>query len=369
MNKKEIPTPALVVDFDRLQQNIEEMAQRARRAGVALRPHVKTHKTPIIAHMQLKAGAAGIVCAKLGEAEVMAAAGIADIWVCYPVVGADKIERLLNLARWVPRISTTVDTRPAARALSDAAAARGQRIPVLVEVEVGYQRTGVEPGECLLQFVRELVNDMPGLEYAGLMYIAGAVARYLDPNQQLAEERRAAKLVTDSAALLNEHGIVTQVISGGTTPGAQYMHLVEGLTEYRPGCYVFGDVKYAEVGALTFDQIAMTVLTTVVSVPAGSKPGHFVVDAGSKMLTHTKATSVPGFGLVVGMPSVTVTRASEEHGIVQLPPGVPPPPIGTKLDIYPNYASDVTNLSDRLWVVQNDQVIATWEIAARGKSV
>ncbi len=368
MNKNEIPTPALVVDFDKLKQNIDEMAGRAKRAGLALRPHVKTHKTPYIAHMQMKAGAAGIVCAKLGEAEVMAAAGIEDIWICYPIVGADKIERLLNLARWVPRISTTVDTRPAAHALNAAAVARGQQVPVLVEVEVGYQRTGVEPGRGLLEFVREIVTEMSGLQYDGLMYIAGAIARYLDRDQQLNEELRAAKIVTDAAAMLHEHGIETRAVSGGTTPGAQYMHLIPGLTEYRPGCYVFGDVKYAEVGALTFDQIAMTVLTTVVSVPSGAQPSHFVTDAGSKMLTHTKATSIPGFGIVVGMPSVTVTRASEEHGIVQLPPGVPAPPIGAKLDIYPNYASDVTNLSDYLWVVQNDQVIATWEIAARGKS-
>jgi D-serine deaminase-like pyridoxal phosphate-dependent protein len=368
MNKQEIPTPALVVDFDKLKQNIDEMAQRTKRAGILLRPHVKTHKTPYIAHLQMKAGAAGIVCAKLGEAEVMAAAGIEDIWICYPIVGADKIERLLNLARWVPRISTTVDTRPAARALNDAAIARGQCIPVLVEVEVGYRRTGLEPGACLLEFLREIVTDMPGLRYEGLMYIAGAIARYLERDQQLNEELRAAKIVTDSAAMLRTNGIETPVISGGTTPGAQYMHLIEGLTEYRPGCYVFSDVKYAEVGALAFDQIALTILTTVVSVPSVAEPDHFVVDAGSKMLTHTKATTIPGFGLFVGMPSVTVTRASEEHGIVQLPAGVQPPSIGAKLEIYPTYASDVTNLSDRLWVVQKDQVIATWDIAARGKS-
>ena len=146
---------------------------------------------------------------------------------------------MLNLARWVPRISTTVDTCHAARALNDAAIARGQRIPVLVEVKVGYKRTGVEPGSGVLEFVREIVTAMLGLEYVGLMYIAGAIARFLERDQQLAEELRAAKLVTDSAMMLREHGIATRVINGGTTPGAQYMHLIPGLTEYRPGCYVF----------------------------------------------------------------------------------------------------------------------------------
>ena len=158
MKKLEIPTPALVVDIDKLKYNIEDMAGRARQAGMALRPHIKTHKTPVITHMQLKAGATGIVCAKLGEAEVMAAAGVDNILVCYPIVGPDRIERLLNLACWVPRVSTTVDTRAAAQALSDAAAARNQCVDVLVEVDVGYKRTGIAPGEPLLDQSGALSN-------------------------------------------------------------------------------------------------------------------------------------------------------------------------------------------------------------------
>lgn len=369
MKKHEIPTPALVVDLDKLQCNIYGMAERARRAGKHLRPHIKTHKTPIIAHMQVKAGAVGIVCAKLGEAEVMAAAGIEDIWVCYPIVGPDKIERLLNLARWVPKVSTTVDTPEAARALSKAAVARGQCIDVLVEVEVGYKRTGIEPGEPLLGFVKEIVGAMPGLRYKGLMYIAGSLIKHLERDKQLAEEQAAAQIVTDAAALLRANGIETAVISGGTTPGAQYMDKLEGVTEYRVGCYVFGDMKYADLGAHTRDQMSLTILTTVVSVPSVSEPDHFVVDAGSKTLTHTGAMTTPGYGTFVAYPSLAVNGASEEHGTVHLPKGVKPPAIGAKLDIYPNYVSDVVNLSDKLWVVQDDEVIAIWDILARGKKV
>ena len=166
MKKNNIPTPALVVDFDKLRANIDEMARRARTAGIALRPHIKTHKTPAIAHMQLRAGAVGIACAKLGEAEVMAEAGIQDIFVAYPIVGQDKVDRLLSLAQWVPKISTSIDTLEAARALNDAAFACGQRIDVIVEVEAGYRRTGVKPGEPLLQFVKEVVSSMPGLRWS-----------------------------------------------------------------------------------------------------------------------------------------------------------------------------------------------------------
>jgi D-serine deaminase-like pyridoxal phosphate-dependent protein len=369
MKKHEIPTPALVVDIDKLHNNIDGMAQRARQAGMALRPHIKTHKTPIIAQMQMRAGAVGIVCAKLGEAEVMAQAGIDDILVCYPIVGQDKIERLLNLARWVPRVSTTVDTPAAAQALNDAAVTRGQCLDVLVEVDVGYRRTGIEPGAPLVELVRSIAGTMPGLQYKGLMYIAGGLIQHMEKDKQLAEERAAVKIVTDNVALLQANGIETKVVSGGTTPGAQYMADLEGVTEYRVGCYVFGDMKYADLGALSREQMALTILTTVVSVPSVPEPDHFVVDAGSKTLTHSSALTSPGYGTLVQMPNLTVNVPSEEHGGVYLPTGVQPPAIGTKLDVYPNYVSDVVNLADELWVVQGDDVIAVWDIQARGKRV
>jgi D-serine deaminase-like pyridoxal phosphate-dependent protein len=369
MKKWEIPTPALVVDWDKLTGNIQEMADRVRKAGLALRPHIKTHKTPIIAQMQIKVGAVGIACAKLGEAEVMAAAGIEDIFIAYPIVGADKIERLLNLACWVPKISTSVDTYEAACAINNAALARNQRIDVMVEVEAGYKRTGVLPDEHLLHLVHTIITSMPGLRYKGLMYMAGGTGVHLDPEMQLAGELAGAKVATDAAAYLRKNGIETQVISGGSTPGAKFVDKLQGVTEYRPGCYVFGDMKYADLGALSRDQISLTILTTVVSVPDLSEPDHFIVDAGSKTLTHSSAMTTPGYGTFVQYPDLHVTVGSEEHGGVALPKGVKPPAIGTKLDIYPNYVSDVVNLGDVLWVLKGDEVIATWEIAARGKRV
>lgn len=369
MNKWEIPTPALVVDFDKLTANIDEMAERVHKAGLAIRPHIKTHKTPIIAHMQMKAGAVGIACAKLGEAEVMAAAGIEDIFIAYPIVGQDKVDRLVNLACWVPKISTSVDTIAAASALNVAALARGLHMDVMVEVEAGYRRTGVVPDEHLLRLVQAIVSSMPGLRYKGLMYMAGGTGVYIEPEKQLAGELEGAKVATDAAAYLAANGIKTEVISGGSTPGAKFVDKLKGVTEYRPGCYVFGDMKYADIGALKREQMSLTILVTVVSVPDVSEPDHFVVDSGSKTLTHCLAMTTPGFGTFVQYPQLSITVASEEHGCVHLPNGQRPPQLGAKLDIYPNYVSDVVNLSDTLWVVRGEEVIATWEIAARGKRV
>jgi D-serine deaminase-like pyridoxal phosphate-dependent protein len=366
MKKHEIPTPAMVVDLDKLRRNIDEMADRAREAGMDLRPHIKTHKTPIISHMQVRAGAVGITCAKLGEAEVMAAAGIEDIFLAYPIVGPDKVERLLNLARWIPKISTAVDTLEAARALSDAAVERGQRIDVLVDVECGYKRTGVTLGEPLVELTRAIVGSMPGLRYVGLMVMAGYVYKELDPDKQLAAERRGAKYATDGAELLRSKGIESEIISVGSTPGAKYMHQVEGVTEYRPGAYVFGDVINADLGAHTLDEMALTVLTSVVSVPA---PTHFIVDAGTKALTNAASKTTPGRGPLVQMPGLAVSWLCEEHGMVDLTSGTAPPPLGAKLDILPNYVSDVVNLGDKLWVVQGDDVVGEWDILARGKRV
>ena len=191
----------------------------------------------------------------------------------------------------------------------------------------------------------------------------------MEREKQEACEAAGARVGTEAAAMLRKNGIESEVISGGSTPGAQFMDGIEGITEYRPGCYVFGDMKYADLGAHTREQMALTILTTVVSVPEISEPDHFVVDAGSKTLTHSTATTTPGYGTFVQYPSLSVATPSEEHGAVYLPKGFQPPPVGTKLDIYPNYVSDVVNLSDQLWVVNGDQVVAVWEIAARGKRV
>ena len=370
MQKDEIPTPALVVDYDKLVKNIAEMAERAKKAGRKLRPHVKTHKTPIIAHMQINAGAIGIACAKLGEAEVMAASGIQDIFIAYPLVGADKVERLLNLARWVPQISTSVDTYPAMRALNRAAQNRGQVLDVIVEIEAGYKRTGVITGEPLLKFVQEIVES-PGLRYKGLMYMAGGIGEHVAREEQLKAEVAGSKVAAEAAAYLKKNGIDTEVIGGGSTPGAKFMDYIDdAVIEYRPGCYVFGDQRYVDLGALTRQQMALTVLATVVAVPEIPNPDRIVVDAGSKSFSHMSGIVTPGYGTVVQYPDLHLSSLSEEHGVVYgIPAGAKLPKIASKVDILPNYVSDAVNYFDQMWVVKENEVIATWDILARGKNV
>jgi D-serine deaminase-like pyridoxal phosphate-dependent protein len=371
MKKIEIPTPALIVDYDKLNKNIAEMADRAEKAGKKLRPHIKTHKTPMIARMQMDAGAIGIACAKLGEAEVMAASGMEDIFIAYPIVGEDKVERLLNLARWVPKVSTSVDTYEALRALNHAAIRRGQTLDVIVEVEAGYYRTGVLPGEPLLDFVKMILQDCPALRYKGLMYMAGGIGSTIDEEEQRKAEVAGSKIAAGAAAYLKKFGIETEVIGGGSTPGARFLEDIDlAITEYRPGCYVFGDVRYADLGALSRESMSLTVLATVVSIPDVPQPDRFVTDAGSKTLTHMPGITSPGYGTLVQYPNLHISSPSEEHGVVRdVPPETRFPRIGDKLDIWPNYVSDTVNYFDRLWVVQNDEVIAAWDIQARGKSV
>jgi len=364
MQKTDVPTPALLVDVQKLRSNIERTAQRARQAGVALRPHIKTHKTPAIAHMQIAAGAIGITCAKLGEAEVMAAAGIQDILVAYPIVGTDKLERLLNLA-CLAKVSTVIDTLPAAIALNQAAADRDQQIDVLVEIDTGYRRCGVPPGQPTVDFVRRIVQ-MPGLRFRGLMIMAGHIYKEQDREKRRAVAQAEADLGVEHAHLLRQNGIEVEVISVGSTPAAQFLTEVTGMTEVRPGAYVFNDIINADLGVCQREEIALSVLTTVVSVPS---PDRFVIDAGSKTLTYAVSSRTPGYGPFVDLPGVSVTWLCEEHGIVNLPSGIAPPALGTKLEILPNYVSDVVNLADRLWVMDGDQVIGTWEVQARGKNV
>jgi D-serine deaminase-like pyridoxal phosphate-dependent protein len=371
MKKPEIPTPALLVDYDKLTFNIEDMAARASKANRKLRPHIKTHKTPIIARMQIEAGAIGIACAKLGEAEVMAAAGIEDIFIAYPIIGEDKVERLLNLARWVPHLSTSVDTYQGLHALNQAAARRGQKLDVVVEVEAGYYRTGVLPGEPLLNFVKTIIQDCPALHYKGLMYMAGGIGQVIDREGQRKAEVTGSKVAAEAASYLKKFGIETEVIGGGSTPGAKFLVDIDpAVTEYRPGCYVFGDIRYADLGAHTREQMALTVLATVVSIPDGPHPDRFVTDAGSKTLTHMPGITSPGYGTLVQYPDLWISSPSEEHGVVRdIPSGHALPKIGEKLEIWPNYVSDTVNYFDKLWILKKDEIIATWEIQARGKNV
>jgi len=362
--REELDTPCLVVDLDRLEQNIREMSDYARSRGLALRPHLKTHKTVEIAALQRQAGATGFTCAKLGEVEALAEAGVLDdVLVAYQIVGERKIARLLALLDRV-RVTVAIDSVAVAEPLSRAVTRAGKQLDVVLEIDTGLHRAGIEPGEPALRLAREVVR-LPGLRLRGLMTHEGHVGRAATREEMETLARRAGEAMVATAELLRRHGIPVDVVSVGSTPAAFATTQVPGITEMRPGTYVFYDAAAFRFGRIGPERVALRILATVISRPA---PDRAVIDAGSKTLT----TDPPppdrrGFGFVVDYPHATIVRLNEEHGIVEFPPGTAAPAVGDRLEIIPNHVCPVVNLQDELFVVRNGQVVAVWRVAARGR--
>lgn len=353
--KQDLDTPTLCLDADALERNIAKMAAFLADKPAGLRPHSKTHKCPTIAWKQLRAGAIGITCAKVGEAEVMAQAGIYDILIANQVIGAYKIARLVNLARY-SEVMVAVEDADNAQALSDAALAKGVRLRTVIEVDAGMGRCGVAPGPEALALAQKMVA-LPGLRFEGIMGYEGHAVTIPDmaERRHVAEEAMARLIgVRD---LLLEHGIPVQIVSAGGTGTYQITGCYPGVTELECGSYATMDSKYRSVG-LDFEQ-ALTVLARVISVKGGD---HAVIDAGMKTLT-------PEFGLpeVIHPAGWALTRLSEEHGVLARQEGGAPLRRGDLVEIAPSHGCTTINLHDAYTVTRNDVVEAIWPIAARGK--
>ena len=289
----ELETPALLVDLDVLEANLAEMAAVAARAGVRLRPHTKTHKSPEIARMQVAAGAAGITCAKLGEAEVMADAGLDDLLIAYPLVGEAKLRRLGGLLERA-RVRVTLDSVEVAEGLGRLGRRLGHDVEVLVEVDTGLGRLGRPPGPPTAELVGQVAR-VPGVAVAGLLTHAGHAYRATTP-----------------AELCRRRGIELAEISVGSTPTARVGAFVDGVTEIRPGTYALNDATMMRLGVATEAMTAARVLATVVARPTTER---FVLDAGSKCLTTDNMGSVPDWLVVAGRPGLHMDFLSEEHGV------------------------------------------------------
>lgn len=357
-----LDTPVMVVDEARLRQNITEMAEIAARHGVALRPHYKTHKTPEIARLQVEAGAPGATCAKLGEAEVFVdEAGITDVLLAYPVVGEPKIKRLLALMDRA-QVTVAVDTLDAATGLSRAMAAAGKTLDVYVEVNTGQDRAGAKAGDEAVSLALA-VNDLPGLNLVGVMTHEGH-AGSSDPAVIVEMARAAGTALVETAKRIREHGIELPHVSVGSTPSALYTPGVDGVTEMRPGTYVFYDNSIFRHGRIGPERCAARVVATVVSRPA---PDRAIIDAGAKALAMDPSASHAGHGFIVGHPEATLARISEEHGVVLLPPDEPGFAVGDRVEVIPNHICPAINLNDELLVARDGQIVDTWRVAARGK--
>ena len=357
-----LDTPCVVVDETILHQNIAEMAAFAASLGVVLRPHMKTHKTPQIARLQVAAGAAGATCAKLGEAEVFVdQAGITDVLLAYPVVGEPKIRRLLALMERA-HVTVAVDSIEAGDALARAMTGAERVLDIYVEVNTGQDRAGARAGEEARDLALDLAR-LPGLQVVGVMTHEGHAGSSA-PDQIEATALAAGRALVETAAAIRAEGIALEHVSVGSTPSSPYTATVPGITEMRPGTYVFNDNAAFRHGRLGPDRCAARIAATVVSRPAAARA---VIDAGSKALAMDPSASHPGHGYIVGHPEDILARISEEHGVVVLPQDEPGFAIGQRHEVIPNHVCPTINLTDELVIARDGQVVDAWRVAARGK--
>lgn len=341
------PTPFLAIDLPVLQANIERVAAWADDRGLGLRPHVKTHKSPEIAHMQEDAGVGGLTVATVGEAEVFAQQGFDDLFVAYPLWLDD--DRRRRLARLAERATLRVgfDSVEAARRLA------GTGVTGLVEVDSGHHRSGVAP-EAAGEVAAGAVEG--GLEVLGAFTFPG---HSYAPGGRAAAAGGEAGALASAAEALRAAGIEPVVLSGGSTPSLA--ETGDGLTESRPGVYVFNDAQQWELGSCTPDQIALTCHATVVS-HAG---GRLVLDSGSKVLGADRPAWASGFGRLLDHPEARIVILSEHHAVADLA-GRPLPPLGSTVRVVPNHACNAVNLVDEYAVLADGGLVDRWAVAARG---
>ena len=345
-----VDTPAAVIDLDRAERNIAKLQAYCDTHGMANRPHIKTHKLPLLARKQLDAGATGITVQTLGEAEVMAAAGIDDIFLTYNVIGEAKARRLARLARRVD-MRVGVDNEVALATVARAAELAEREIGVLVEFETGKRRQGVQTPEEALALARSAAAH-PHLRFLGLMTYPHA--------------REMVGWVARARELFGGDGLRIEVVSAGGTPGMWAAHEVPGITEYRAGTSVYHDRKTIWQGSGTLDEVALHVHATVISMPT---PDRGVLDTGSKMLTSdlVPPESGEGYGQILEYPEAVIRELSEEHGVVDWSACTSRPAIGDRVRIVPNHVCPVSNLLDEVVLHRDGAIEAVVPVAARGK--
>ena len=348
---REYGTPVAVVDMDRVERNIARIQATCDEVGVANRPHIKTHKSPVLAKLQVAAGARGITCQKLGEAEVMAEAGIDDILISYNLLGEEKMARLGALQAKA-NMTVAADNPVVVASLTLAAAASGRPLSVVVECDTGRKRAGVEtPGEAVA-LAREIASS-DGLIFAGFM---------LYPTESGWAE--AQTFYDEALAGVRSLGLDATMVSTGGTPNLKNIGKLKGATEHRPGTYIYNDRMQVAAGVATWDDCALNIYSTVVS-RAGADRG--ILDAGSKTLTSDTGGGLDGHGLILEHPEARIARFAEEHGFLDLTRSSTRPAVGDVVRIVPNHVCVVVNMMDEVVMVRGDEIVGTLPVAARGK--
>ena len=363
MKLESVPTPAIVIDADVVERNLSRMAAYAKGHGLNVRPHTKTHKSAMLARSQLEHGATGLTVAKVGEAQVMSTVRPdVDLLMAYPAVDARRCSLLGELAQQGRTIRVAIDSTIAADALADAARRAETTIGILVDLDVGLHRTGVQSPQASLELAQH-VSGQHGLRLDGIMIYPGHIGS--KPSDQIPALRAVDALVCETVSLWQKHGLASPIVSGGSTPTAFQSHHVAHLTEIRPGTYVFNDMNSVAGGFCTMDDCAARIVCTVVS---DAVPGQVVIDAGSKALSSDRRHDTPdaGFGHVVELPGAKITRLSEEHGQVDVRRCQRLPKVGQRITVIPNHICPCINLQEGMYWLEPDRSLLPIPVDARG---
>ena len=356
-----VETPALLVDLDRLEANLDRAADYAARYGLALRPHVKTHKSSFVASAQLRRGARGLTCATPREAEVMAEE-CDDLLVAYPPIASPRARRLAALPPMVG-LTVSLDSEQAATELARAARDARREVGVYVELDLGMRRVGVPSVDAAVALAR-YVSEIDGLRFDGLAFYPGHIREAM-PDQDAKLEALEHTLAR-AMERFYDAGLPPRVVSGGSTPTMWRTHEMPSVTEMRPGTYVFNDRTTVTTGACTPDDCALTVLATVVST---SVAGQAVIDAGSKALGRDPMRGPgDGFGQLLDHPEVIVDRMSEEHGVLDFGKSAWRPNVGDVVQVVPNHVCVAVHLHDHVYGVRGGHLERSWPIEARGRA-
>jgi D-serine deaminase-like pyridoxal phosphate-dependent protein len=347
---KELETPVPVIDLDRVEANVTRWQNHCNTVGIANRPHIKTHKLVGLAKYQLDKGARGITAQKLGEAEVMAAAGITDMLLTFNVMGAAKLERLATLAKSTD-IKVVADNHTMLEGIAISARQAGRELTVLVECDTGAARNGVQSPQDALTLARA-IDKTPGLHFGGLMTYPAAGHR-----------KHAADFLTEAKSLCDASGLDTSTITTGGSPDMWSTEGLETATEYRAGTYIYFDRSLAARGACSFDDCALRILATVVSRPTADRA---IIDAGTKTLT-SDLLGLEGFGIVHDMNDAKIYAANEEHGFVDLTSVSQKPNIGDRIFVTPNHVCPVSNLFDEVVMIRGKHILGAVKVDARGR--
>lgn len=360
-----IETPSILIDIAKVKSNIKGMSEVAKSNNVHLRPHTKTHKMPKIAEMQIESGAVGIAVAKTTEAKVMAANGIKDIFIAYPVVADAAINRVLELNRTV-RLIVGVDSLEGAKRLSEKAKLHDQNVEVRLEVDTGLKRTGVQYDNAIK--LATTIANLENIKMTGIYTFKGAVFKgrpTMDLRKAGLEE---GELMVSLADEMRDKGLEIKDVSVGSTPTAKYVAQVDGITEIRPGTYVFYDRMQAKYDVCDLDNCAAKVIATIVSMPSEDL---LIIDGGSKTFAtdvqpDTEPLKMKGFGDIIDFPDANLERMTEEHGMIRVKPGHNLK-IGDTVKIIPNHICSTVNLHNSVYVVHEEGSIEELSVLARGK--